>query len=169
MANTKARLASTGAADNPKTGAVALPPENSVAFQIRRAHLAFDRLLSMRLAPHGIKSGYYNYLRALWVKDRVTQRDLSDATRVTETTTVALLKGMVAEGLVERVRDSDDKRKLLVTLTPLGRSLEPQLLPHAAELNGIATQGIDPADIRTFIKVARKIASNLEQAFGADT
>ncbi|WP_292961931.1 MarR family winged helix-turn-helix transcriptional regulator [Novosphingobium sp. UBA1939] len=145
---------------------VALPPESSVAFQIRRAHLAFDRLLSMRLARHGIKSGYYNYLRALWIKDRVTQRDLSDATRVTETTTVALLKGMDGEGLIERVRDSVDKRKILVTLTPLGRSLEPEILPHAAELNEIATRGIDAAEIRTFIKVARKIAANLEKAFG---
>ncbi len=148
--------------------AVALPPESSVAFQIRRAHLAFDRLLSMRLARHGIKSGYYNYLRALWVKDRVTQKDLSDATRVTETTTVAMLKGMVEEGLVERVRDSDDKRKLLVTLTALGRSLEPQLLPHAAELNAIATKGVEPDDIQTFIRVARHIAGNLEKAFGVD-
>ena len=144
----------------------ALPPEKSVAFQIRRAHLAFDRLLSMRLAKHGIKAGYYNYLRALWIKDRITQRDLSDATRVTETTTVALLKGMEDEGLIERVRDTGDKRKILVTLTPYGRSLEPLLLPHAAQLNAIATQGIETAEIRAFIKVASKIATNLEKAFG---
>lgn len=146
--------------------APALPPEKSVAFQIRRAHLAFDRLLSMRLARHGIKSGYYNYLRALWIKDSVTQRDLSDATRVTETTTVALLKGMEVEGLIVRVRDKDDKRKILVTLTDYGRSLEPLLMPHAAELNAIATSGLDAAEIRAFVKVARKIAGNLEKAFG---
>lgn len=75
-------------------------------FQIRRAHLAFDRLLTMRLARHGVKSGYWNYLRALWIEDCITQRQLSEITSVTETTTVALLKGMSEEGLVERVRDS---------------------------------------------------------------
>lgn len=149
-----------------REGKIVLPPEQSVAFQIRRAHLAFDRLLNGRLSRHGVKSGYYNYLRALWLKDGVTQRDLSDATRVTETTTVALLKGMLAEGLVERVRDPNDKRKILVSLTPRGRSLEPVLLPYAAELNQIATKGLDASEIATAIKVVKTIAANLEEAFG---
>lgn len=143
-----------------------LPPEQSVAFQIRRSHLAFDRLLSVRLAKHDVKAGYYNYLRALWLQDGITQRDLSEATRVTETTTVALLKGMAAEGLIDRVRDPHDKRKIVVSLTPLGRSLEPLLLPYAAELNKIATQGLAATEIATAIKVIKKIAANLENAFG---
>lgn len=112
-----------------------------------------------------MKSGYYNYLRALWLKDGVTQRDLSDATRVTETTTVALLKGMVADGLVERVRDPNDKRKIVVSLTPEGRSLEPLLLPYAAELNHIATKGLEASEIATAIKVLKVVAANLEEAF----
>lgn len=150
------------------TKAPTLPPEQSVAFQIRRSHLAFDRLLTVRLNRHEIKSGYYNYLRALWIKDGVTQRDLSEATRVTETTTVALLKGMAEEGLIERVKDPHDKRKIVVSLTPLGRSLEPKLLPYAAELNAIATQGLKTSEVINAIKVIQKIAANLENAFTLD-
>lgn len=143
----------------------ALPPERSVAFQIRRAHLAFVRLLTGRLAKHDLKSSYYYYLRSLWLDDGVSQRDLSDSTRVTEPTTVLILKGMEKEGLIDRVRDPHDKRKVLVNLTPLGRSLEGLLLPHAAELNQIATKGLSASDIETTIKVIQKIASNLEEAF----
>lgn len=162
--NARAKKAAVGATPA-REGKLVLPPEQSVAFQIRRAHLAFDRLLTGRLSKHEVKSGYYNYLRALWLKDGVTQRDLSDATRVTETTTVALLKGMVADGLVERVRDPNDKRKIVVSLTPEGRSLEPLLLPYAAELNHIATKGLEASEIATAIKVVKMIAANLEEAF----
>ena len=142
------------------------PPERSVAFQIRRAHLAFDRLLTMRLSRHGIKSGYYNYLRSLWDKEGVTQRDLSEATRVTETTTVALLKGMAHDGLINRTKDNTDARKVVVTLTEKGRSLEPTLMPYAKELNRLAVKGIDPSEIETAISVIRRVAANLEEAFG---
>lgn len=143
-----------------------LPPERSVAFQIRRAHLAFDRLLTMRLSKHGIKSGYYNYLRSLWNKEGVTQRDLSEATRVTETTTVALLKGMANDGLIDRAKDKSDGRKVVVNLSEKGRSLEPLLLPYAIELNSVAVRGIDPAEIEIVISVVQRIAANLERAFG---
>ena len=142
-----------------------LPPDRSVAFQIRRAHLAFVRFLTGRLAKHDLKSSYYYYLRSLWLNDGVTQRDLSDSTQVTETTTVQILKSMVNEGLIERVRDPDDKRKVLVSLTPLGRSLEDTLLPYAAELNQIATKGLSASDIATTIKVIKQVAENLEEAF----
>jgi len=145
-----------------------LSPERSVAFQIRRAHLAFDRLLTVRLNRHDVKSGFYNYLRALWIKDGITQRDLSEATRVTETTTVALLKGMAAEGLIERVRDPQDQRKIVVSLTEAGRALEPKLLPYAAELNEIATQGLSKEEVEVAIRAIKKIAANLEMAFGSD-
>lgn len=145
-----------------------LPPEASVAFQLRRAHLAFLRLLTPRLARHGIRYGYYNYLRALWEKEGVTQRYLSEATSVTETTTVALLKGMARERLILRSKDKDDGRKVVVTLTEKGKALEHDLLPYAKQLNAIATRDIDPKEIEFAISVIMRIAVNLEQAFGID-
>jgi DNA-binding MarR family transcriptional regulator len=140
------------------------PPEKSLAFQIRRTHLAFDRMLTPRLARHGVKHGYYNYLRALWIKDNVSQRDLSSTTSVTETTTVALLKGMERDGLIERRQDSTDRRKVFVTLTPAGRALESVLLPHARQLNAIALQGISTTEIDMCLSVVRRVAANLEAA-----
>jgi DNA-binding MarR family transcriptional regulator len=141
-----------------------LPPEKSLAFQIRRAHLAFDRMLTPRLSRHGVKHGYYNYLRALWIKDRVSQRDLSDTTSVTETTTVALLKGMEKDGLITRGQDTVDRRRIYVSLTPAGRALEPLLLPYAKQLNDIALRGISAAEIETCLSVVKRVAANLEAA-----
>jgi MarR family transcriptional regulator, organic hydroperoxide resistance regulator len=142
-----------------------IPPAKSVAFQIRRAHLAFDRLLTMRLNRHGIKSGFWHYLRALWIEEGLTQKRLSQITHVTEVTTVSLLNDMTHRGLIQRERDTADRRQVFVNLTPKGRALKRRLLPYASELNKIAIRGIPKEDIELCLAVFSKMASNLEAEF----
>jgi MarR family transcriptional regulator, organic hydroperoxide resistance regulator len=142
-----------------------IPPAKSVAFQIRRAHLAFDRLLTMRLNRHGIKSGFWHYLRALWIEEGLTQKRLSQITHVTEVTTVSLLNDMTHRGLIQRERDTADRRQVFVNLTPKGRALKKRILPYATELNKIAIRGIPKEDIELCLAVFSKMASNLEAEF----
>ncbi|MBB4633374.1 MarR family winged helix-turn-helix transcriptional regulator [Sphingosinicella soli] len=141
-----------------------LPPEQSLAFQVRRAHLAFSRLLESRLARHRLKVGYWYYLRALGMKDCVTQRHLSDATNVTETTTVALLRGMAHDGLILRTKDTVDRRQTIVSLTPHGREIEQLISPYASQLNRIATTGIRQQDLDICFAVLSRMSENLEVA-----
>jgi MarR family transcriptional regulator, organic hydroperoxide resistance regulator len=142
-----------------------IPPAKSVAFQIRRAHLAFDRLLTIRLNRHGIKSGFWHYLRALWIEEGLTQKRLSQITHVTEVTTVSLLNDMTHRGLIQRERDTADRRQVFVNLTPKGRALKKRILPYATELNKIAIRGIPKEDIELCLAVFSKMASNLEAEF----
>jgi MarR family transcriptional regulator, organic hydroperoxide resistance regulator len=142
-----------------------LPPEKSLAFKIRRAHLAFDRLLTLRLNRHGIKTGFWYYLRALWIEEGVSQKRLSQVTNVTEGTTVSLLNDMTQRGLIKRVRDTVDRRQVFVSLTPKGRALEAQLLPQGVELIKIALKGIPKEDVETCMRVLTRVADNLEKEF----
>ena len=144
-----------------------LPPEQSIAFQTRRVHLAFDRLLTMRLNRHGIKAGFWHYLRALWIEEGVTQKQLSEITNVTQTTTVSLLNDMAEHGLIERDRDTQDRRKVFVQLSDKGRSLKPSLIPYAVELNTIATRGISKDEVAICHSVLMRMAANLEADFNS--
>lgn len=54
-----------------------LDPEQSLGYQVRRCHRRFDRLLSAYLARHDLKTGFWYYLRVLWLKDGVTQKYLT--------------------------------------------------------------------------------------------
>lgn len=132
---------------------------------MRRCHRQFDRLLGHQLAAHGVKTGAWYYLRILWNEDGLTQRDLSDMTHVAENTTAIIIKGMVADGLVERRRDPLNGRKVRVTLTDLGRGLREELLPYAAMINAVAAAGIPAEEIDECLKTLRKLAINLEAAF----
>ncbi|MFK5073796.1 MarR family winged helix-turn-helix transcriptional regulator, partial [Klebsiella pneumoniae] len=75
-------------------------PTRSLGYQVRRCHRRFDRLLSSRLARHGLDTGFWYYLRVLWHGDGVNQKYLSDATGVAENTTAKLITAMEKRGLV---------------------------------------------------------------------
>ncbi len=139
-----------------------LDPEKSLGYQVRRCHRRFDRLLSAYLAPHDLKAGFWYYLRVLWIGDGVTQKYLSDMTNVTENTTVAMINGMVAHGLIERTRDKEDRRKLRINLTDRGKALETEIMQYAIDINRIAQTGIDPEEVRICASVLRRMSANLE-------
>ena len=142
-----------------------LNPEWSLGYQVRRCHRRFDRLLNAMLAKHDLKTGFWYYLRVLWIRDGVTQKYLSDMTNVTENTTVSIINNMMQHGLVERTRDKVDRRKLSVTLTQRGKALEAELMQYAIDINRIAVAGIDPAEVATCVDVLSRMSANLAAEF----
>ena len=67
-----------------------LTPDQSAGYQVRRCHRRLDRLLHYYLGKHDLKSGYWYYLRVLWMNDEVSQKCLSDMANVAENTTAVL-------------------------------------------------------------------------------
>ena len=137
--------------------------QHSFGFAVRRAHRAFDRALQRRLAAHGIATGYWYYLRALWDEDGLTQKQLSDRTGVAENTTAAMITAMMKDGLVTRTRAADDKRKWRIALTPRATALRGLLFPYVAEVNAIAAAGINDADKALFLDLIGRMSANLSK------
>ncbi len=140
-------------------------PESSAGYQVRKCHRRFDRLLQSHLAGHGLKTGYWYYLRVLWIEDGLSQKALSERTNVVENTTATMINGMVRDGLVERRRDDQDKRKSRIELTEYGRSLEAELMHYAVDINRIAAAGIDESEVQTCLSVLQRMSENLACAF----
>jgi len=137
------------------------PPESSYGYNTRILHRAFDRLLQRQLADHGIRNSHWYFLRILWEREGLTQRELSDETNLTEPSTVIMLNQMEQSGLIRKKKDPDDKRKLRIFLTPKAKRLEKRLLPIAVQLNELAAREVSEDDLETFIRVARKMTENL--------
>lgn len=132
---------------------------------MRRCHRRFDRLLNYYLGKHDLKSGFWYYLRILWINDDVSQKYLSDMTNVAENTTASIINAMVAEGLVTRERDQQDKRKFCIRLTKRGRELEQELIQYPAQINRLASAGIEQAEIDTCLSVLKRMSENLASTF----
>ena len=140
-----------------------LQPAESLGFQVRRCHRAFDRLLNAHLARDGLTSGFWYVLRALWQENGATQKRLSQLNNVTEPTTVTTLNAMTAIGLVRRERNVEDRRKLNIFLTPRGESLKPELMPTALRIIVIASAGITPAEMEIGLRVLKRMSENLSR------
>ena len=133
----------------------------SIGYLIRDCFRDMTKLLEKSIASSGVKMGQWYFLRELWEENGLTQRELSDRVGMMEPTTVIAVRGMISDGLVTRVRDPDDRRKMRVYLTPRARRLKTKLLPIAFEVNDKATEGLSPEEILRFRDTIKRIKQNL--------
>jgi DNA-binding MarR family transcriptional regulator len=138
-----------------------LPADRSLGFQVRRCHRAFDRALNAHLSREGLASGFWYFLRALWQENGATQKRLAQLNNVTEPTAVTMLRAMDRLGLIERVRNAEDRRKMNVFLTARGEALKGELMPHAHRINAVAAHGISREDVETTLRVLKTMSDNL--------
>lgn len=138
-----------------------LPIEQSVGYQIRNTHRLMQRALQTLIEPRGVTLGMWYSLRVLWVQDGVTQSDLSRRVGTMEPTTLAAVRDMERAGIVRRVKDPADGRKINVYLTEHGRSLEAELLPLASEVVENATWGMTAREVSMLLDLLACIQRNL--------
>ena len=138
-----------------------LPFAESVGYQVRATHRALQRFLQFKIEPHGITLGMWYFLRALWDEDGLTQRELSTRVGTMEPTTLSAILVMEKKGLVRRVRNLDDRRKLHVYLTPKGRAAKGKLLPLAREVVDTAVQGLSRGEVTRLLKNLAEVQKNL--------
>ena len=145
-------------------------PNDRMAHLVKDSTRALVRALQIRLAEHDVSFGHWTFLRILWERDGLTQRELSREAGVMEPTTFAALKAMEARGYVVRRQLAGNRRKVHIFLTPQGRALKRRLVPLAEDVNRIAVRGVAAADIdatrRTLLAVLVNLARDELQALG---
>ncbi|MGQ9369104.1 MarR family winged helix-turn-helix transcriptional regulator [Azospirillum sp. ST 5-10] len=142
--------------------------EESLGYLVRDTHKHFARLLQTRLEGEGIGLGQWYFLRVLWDGDGLTQAELGNRAGTMSPTTVSVLNGLEAQGLVERRRHPTDRRKFNVFLTKRGRQLKRTLLPRAMGVNAVAVEAIAPEDLERAFAVLKRVRANLIRALAAD-
>ncbi len=135
--------------------------DTTIGYLVRDVHRSLARALQSRIASHGVSMGQWFFLRALWDEDGLTQRELSQRVGMMEPTTVTALNGLERRGLVERVRNVHDRRKVNIYLTPKGRNLRDVLLPCSIEVSQEAVFGIDKAELNMTMDILRRMIQNL--------
>jgi DNA-binding MarR family transcriptional regulator len=139
-----------------------LPFDDSVGYQVRMTHRALQRYLQTKIAPYGVTLGMWYHLRALWAQDGLTQRELSRRIGLMEPTTMGAILAMEKIGLVKRVRNRADRRKINIFLTRKGRQRKAELLPLARQVVGDAVAGFSPRDTDLLLDLLKGIQRNLD-------
>jgi DNA-binding MarR family transcriptional regulator len=118
--------------------------------------------MAQRMAPYGVTLPQYYILRELFREDGVTQRELSARLDATEPATLVTLRRMEDNGLVVRVRDTADRRKIGVYLTRRGKRLREVLREHARDVNAIARGDLSDDDVARFRAILDRMTRNVQ-------
>jgi MarR family transcriptional regulator, organic hydroperoxide resistance regulator len=135
-------------------------PEESVGYQLRKTSREMAALLKMQISSENITISMWYFLRALWQRDGVIQRELTEYVGLMQPTTVAALRSMESRGLVRMEPDKTDRRSIRIFLTSEGRRLKTRLLPKVAEINKIALKDMSEEEVTGFMKTLKKIHEN---------
>ncbi len=138
-------------------------PDDRFAHLVKDATRSFQRSLQIRLADHEVPFGHWTFLRVLWERDGLTQKQLSDEVGVMEPTTFSAVKAMESRGWVERRQLAENRKNIYVFLTDAGRALKATLVPLAEQVNCLAVSGLSPEDIATARRVLLAIVTQLAQ------
>ena len=136
-------------------------PANSLGYLTRMVTRSFSRALEKRTLPHGISSGQWRFLRALWLEEGLSQRELSRRVGTQEPTTVTALKSLERSGLIRRETSSEDRRRVHVYLTPEARKLRKKLAPFVVEVNALATRDLTPKQVKLLRELLIHVGQNL--------
>jgi MarR family transcriptional regulator, organic hydroperoxide resistance regulator len=136
-------------------------PDDRLAHLIRDVARAQMRALQDRLAEHQVSFGHWQFLRILWTKDGLTQRELSDLAGVMEPTTFTAVKAMETLGFIERRQLAGNRKNMHVFLTVEGTALKGKLVPLAEEVNRISVEGMSDTTITTVRRALLTMIENL--------
>jgi DNA-binding MarR family transcriptional regulator len=100
--------------------------DHQLCFALYSSSLAMTKLYKPLLEPLGLTYPQYLAMLVLWEGDGITVSQLGERLQLDSGTLTPLLKRLEAAGLVQRLRDSADERRVLLQLTRRGRALRHQ-------------------------------------------
>lgn len=130
----------------------ALLLDNQLCFALYSASLAMTKLYKPLLDELGLTYPQYLALLVLWEEDGIAVSALGERLSLDSGTLTPLLKRMESAGLVSRLRDATDERRVLIRLTAAGR----QLKTRAERIPGCVLQAAQ-CDVAEAIALTRQI------------
>ncbi|HQS32700.1 MAG: MarR family transcriptional regulator [Polaromonas sp. 39-63-203] len=98
--------------------------DNQLCFALYSTSLAMTRVYKPLLDALGLTYPQYLAMLVLWEKDGLMVSELGERLYLDSGTLTPLLKRLESSGLIARLRDVEDERRVHITLTAEGRKLK---------------------------------------------
>lgn len=159
---TRQRVRSTSATEDTSEGLSRTASSHSLGYQVRYVYRAFVKALADELSAHDVTTSQWSALRVLWERDGLSQVELAQRMMVEKASLTSVLEAMANAGLITRVRNSKDRRKVNIFLTAAGRRLREDVLPLGEEINKRAVRGLSAAEVKQIRKLLTQVMRNLQ-------
>lgn len=135
--------------------------QDSLGWLLNNAARLSSRRLSVKLAAHNVTPPQWGVLAALWEQDGLSLSELAKRSFFDGPTMTGIVDRLEKSTLVERRRDSTDRRVISVYLTDEGRELRALLPKLSEEANDDAVAGLSANEVEQFTRTLRKVIDNL--------
>jgi len=98
--------------------------DNQLCFALYSTSLAMTRVYKPLLDEIGLTYPQYLAMLVLWEKDGLTVSELGERLYLDSGTLTPLLKRLESSGLITRLRDVEDERRVHIRLTAAGSKLK---------------------------------------------
>ncbi|MBQ7186719.1 MAG: MarR family transcriptional regulator [Ruminococcus sp.] len=136
-------------------------PEPEPSMFIADIANTFGRMIVSDFPEEGTSDGYRRMFRTLCLNDGLTQVELARAAGLTSPSVSAALNKMEADGLVRRVPDEKDRRKVYVYITEKGRERDREIIARCREVESIMLRGVSESERSELLRLLRKLLCNL--------
>ncbi|QGU94304.1 MarR family transcriptional regulator [Clostridium bovifaecis] len=113
-----------------------------------------------RLSKRGVTKVQWIALYYVGKYEKISQVELANYMNVKPSTVARLIDRMEREEYLTRLRSSEDRRVIYLTLSEKGRKLREELLPEGQRMSELVRQGISDEDIAVFKNVLKTMADN---------
>ena len=137
------------------------PDRPPTGLQLATTAKTVGRAFNDALAEAGGSPPVWLVLNSLKSEQRRTQLDLARAVGIEGPTLTRHLDGLEEAGLVERRRDTGDRRAVRVELTPEGERLHAELRKTVVAFNKRLTAGFDEQELSRLQKALVRLQTNV--------
>ena len=130
-----------------------------INFLLTTAQHTVFQYLSHRLAPYDITPSQYGILNCLWINDGTClPRQIAELLCLETSTVSGILDRMQKKDLIDRVINPENRREILVMITPKGEALKAPVLKIIDEVNEEVLKDFSPKETEFIRKSLRQIA-----------
>lgn len=134
---------------------------NDLDFLIRDTRVRLYKFIERRIARQSVPLRLWFPLRALYTNEGITQRELGKMLGFGDAHAGVIVALMQRRKLVRRVPSDDDKRRIDLYLTPLGRAAAQGTLRELRAVTAQITAGFSAAEVRAFHELLLRAHENL--------
>jgi DNA-binding MarR family transcriptional regulator len=127
------------------------------------AQQAAQALATERLEPLGLSPRAWGVLSTLAESGPMSQIELATTLAIDRTAMVYLLDGLEEQGLVERVRNPEDRRSFLIHLTAQGEQTQRKAAAGLAGATEVLLNPLDAAERRQLVDLLARIADHWQE------
>ncbi len=132
----------------------------SSGFLLARLGFGFKAKTIAKLEQAGFEIYDYSVLAILAEGSSETQATIADVLTLDPSRLVALLDSLEERGLIERQRDPQDRRRHMVSITPIGKRQLSRLREMIKEVEDAFFAPLDPESRKTFHDLLSQLAAH---------